>query len=350
VSVNTPDIQGFLRATPSYTLSFPEDHGDHPAYQTEWWYYTGNLFTNDGYRFAYQLTFFRRSIVPPTQIPEPSSSWRTGQAYMAHFALTDSSRGNHHSYEMIARGTIDLAGAHYKPFEVWLHDWKVIEFAPDQYRLNASQDNVAIDLLLYDQKGIVLHGENGYSQKGPNPGNASHYYSFSRLNTNGTITMGKDTHTVSGTSWMDHEFSTSALSNNQIGWDWFSIQLEDMTEVMVFQLRRADGSVDVYSSGTAIDAEGKTRYLYYNDFDITIKDTWISPKTAAEYPSGWIIRIPSEDLIIEVQPILQDQELNHSYTYWEGAVDIQAKRDGNEVSGYGFVEMTGYAESFEGEF
>ena len=350
VSANPPDLQGFVHASRSRGLAFPDDHGPHPEYQTEWWYYTGNLSTEDGHRFGYQLTFFRRSIIPPAHIPQRISNWGTGQAYMAHFALTDLGGKRHYSFEKLSRGAINLAGARSVPFQVWLYSWEVIELAPNEYQLVAAQDDININLYLSDHKGIILQGDNGYSQKGPASGNASHYYSMTRLNTYGTVGISDETFTVSGSSWMDHEFSTSALGTNQVGWDWFSIQLEDNTEVMFFQLRQADSEIDPYSNGTVIDANGGTRHLESRSFDIIVQDTWRSPHSDAEYPSSWIVLIPSEDLRIEIYPIIPDQELNNSYTYWEGAVNVIVERNGAMLEGYGYVEMTGYAGSFSGEF
>lgn len=345
------ELTGFQRADGPQPLSFPADHGPHPGYQTEWWYYTGNLETASGRHFGYQLTFFRRALVPPNQIRfDRASEWAFEQVYLAHFALTDVAGENHQEFQRFARGAAGLAGAQAEPYRIWLEDWSVELIAPNRYHLTASQDDFSLDLILNDRKGPVLQGDRGYSQKGPDPGNASYYISQTRLQTEGRVHVVEETHSVQGTSWMDHEFSTSALSAGQIGWDWFSIQLANDTELMLFQIRREDGSIDPFSSGTLIDPSGSTRKLEQDDFQIAVLDTWRSPDSDAEYPSGWQIVVPDENLTLTLQPYLADQEMNLNYTYWEGAVRITGERNGEPLTGDGYVELTGYAGSFEGEF
>jgi len=349
-SVQSGDGQGFTRAEGPQPMNFPADFGAHPDYQTEWWYYTGNLNDTAGNHFGYQLTFFRRALIPADQRSARTSAWATDQAYMAHFALTDVTENRHLSFERLARGAAGLAGAQSDDYRVWLEDWYVEQTAPQTYHLYASREGVRIDLILRDEKGPILHGEDGYSQKGPDPGNASYYYSQTRLDSEGTISVGEKSFAVRGLSWKDHEFSTSALSEGQIGWDWFSIQLEDNYELMVFQIRRADGTIDSYSSGTLITPTGETRHLNRDDFQIEVVDTWKSPETGAVYPSRWMISVPAEDLQLEILPYSADQEMNLSYNYWEGAVRISGRYAGQEVRGNGYVEMTGYAGSMSGEF
>lgn len=354
------DTSGFRRAEPPAQIEFPRDHGPHPEYQTEWWYFTGNLGTEAGRHFGYQLTFFRRAISAPG-ISSPGkqrpSAWATEQVYMAHLALADIGAGDFYAYERMARGAAGLAGAQAAPFEVWLEDWRITEEAPDRFRLEAAQpldeageQMLRLNLLLTPSKEPVLQGEQGYSQKGPDPGQASYYYSFTRLQTEGTVQAGGDQHPVSGLSWMDHEYSTSALSAGQVGWDWFALQLDDGSELMVFQIRREDGTVDPYSSGTFIAADGRTASLGREDFSIEVEDRWRSPVSGAEYPARWIIQVPGEELALEVEPYLSGQELNVSYNYWEGAVRVSGSRRGLPVSGSGYVELTGYAGSMGGEF
>jgi predicted secreted hydrolase len=349
-SENPGDAQEFERAAGPAPLRFPEDHGPHPDFQTEWWYYTGNLATPDGRRFGYQLTFFRRALVPPNRRAERVSDWAMDHVYMAHLALTDVGGGKYHAFERLSRGAAGLAGAQAAPYQVWLENWRAEETEPDQYRLAASQDSVAIDLQLDDLKGPVLQGDRGYSRKGPEPGNASYYYSLTRLATHGTIRIGDEYFQVEGLSWMDHEFSTSALSSGQVGWDWFSIQLGDQSELMVFQIRRQDGSLDPYSSGIYVAPDGSTTALLEDDFDIQVLDTWRSPHSGAVYPSRWRLLISSIDMALEIEPHLQDQELNVSYSYWEGAVRVEGSSSGREVDGNGYVELTGYSRSMTGEF
>jgi predicted secreted hydrolase len=346
----TVDASGYARVTGPQPLAFPADHGPHPDYQTEWWYYTGNLQTADGRRFGYQLTFFRRALAPPAERAERESDWAADQAYMAHLALTDVAGREHRAFQRYARGAAGLAGAAGDPFRVWLEDWKVEAVAPNGYQLRAAQENLALDLLLVDEKGPILHGDAGYSQKGPDPGNASIYFSQTRLASSGTVALGNAVFEVEGTSWMDHEFSTSALAANQIGWDWFALQLDDGSELMVFQIRQVDGRIDPFSSGTLIAPDGSTRHLTHGEYTINPVDTWRSPHSGAAYPARWKITVPSTGLYLEITPFLADQEMNVSTTYWEGAVHITGEQDGTPVTGVGYVEMTGYAGSMQGQF
>jgi predicted secreted hydrolase len=341
---------GFRRAEGVKALQFPEDFGPHPGYQTEWWYYTGNLDSADGRHFGYQLTFFRRALKPAAEVAARSSNWATNQVYMAHLALTDVQGGQQYAYERLARGAAGLAGAQANPYQVWLEDWRVEQSRPGVYQLQASQDGMAVELELVDQKGPVLQGDQGYSKKGPEPGQASYYYSQTRLVSNGSVQVGGERFEVQGLSWMDHEYSTSSLAADQVGWDWFALQLEDGRDLMLYNIRKADGSLDAYSSGTVIDAAGVKQNLTVDDFEIQVQGTWKSPHTQAVYPSGWRIQIPSQKLDLEVTPYLDDQELNLSYSYWEGAVRISGRAGDQTISGVGYVELTGYAASMGGEF
>jgi predicted secreted hydrolase len=254
------------------------------------------------------------------------------------------------AFERLARGAAGLAGAVSDPYRVWLEDWEVGEVGNGSYRLRASAGALTIDLSLKDLKGPVLQGDQGYSQKGPQPGNASFYYSQTRLESEGLILVDGVEYEVAGLSWKDHEYSTSVLSPEQVGWDWFSMQLEDGSELMAYQIRRADGQLDPYSSGTVIRPDGSTRTLQAGDFSIQVEDTWVSPHSGARYPSRWVVSVPSESLRLEIMPVIEDQELNLTFIYWEGAVDIIGARAGIPISGSGYVEMTGYAGAFAGEF
>jgi predicted secreted hydrolase len=341
---------GYLRAEGPVSLNFPADHGPHPDYQTEWWYYTGNLSTEDGQRFGYQLTFFRRALAPPSQRVERESAWATDQVYMAHLALTDVNGERHQAFERFSRGAAGLAGAQAVPFGVWLEDWSVEEVESGVNRMRAAQDGWALDLRLADQKDPILQGERGYSPKGPQPGSASYYYSLTRLETTGTVQLPGAVYSVEGWSWMDHEWSTGALAADQVGWDWFSLQLDDGSELMVFQLRKEDGSIDPFSSGTFIAPDGTTRPLDRDEFQIRVEETWRSPHTGATYPAAWTLGVPAVGLRLEIEPYLADQELILSYAYWEGAVQATGERAGQSVDGSGYVEMTGYAASMQGQF
>jgi predicted secreted hydrolase len=221
---------------------------------------------------------------------------------------------------------------------------------PSVYRLRAAQGNLEIDLLLTDRKRPVLHGDSGYSRKGPEPGSASYYYSQTRLETSGMVMVGDVEYSVDGASWMDHEFSTSVLGVDQVGWDWFALHLNDGSELMVFQIRRTDGSVDPFSSGTLVSPDGSARHLSRGDFEVIVESTWRSPRSGAVYPAGWRVEVPAADLMLEIDPYLTDQELDASYIYWEGAVRVRGERAGESLTGSGYVEMTGYAYPIQGQF
>ena len=350
------DTAGFTRIEGPRPLAFPADHGPHDDTQTEWWYYTGNLTAESGGHFGYQLTFFRRALEPPNRRVQRESAWGADQVYMAHFAITDVAGGKHHSTERFARGAAGLAGAQATPFRVWLDDWSVSEEPDGRIVLRASAKDptsglhLSLDLTLADLKGPVLQGDRGYSRKGPEPGNASIYYSQPRIDTTGAVTVSGRTFAVDGLSWMDHEFSTSALGPELAGWDWFSLQLSDGSEVMFYALRRTDGGRDPFSSGTLIAPDGSTWPLDPDAFDIQPTGEWRSPRTGGVYPAGWTIVVPSADLRLTVTPYLADQEMQTSLPYWEGAVRVSGARAGQPIAGNGYVELTGYARSLQGQF
>ena len=334
----------FARAVAPRDFSFPRDHGPHPDFRTEWWYFTGNLAAADGQReFGYQLTFFRSAL---TDEPAPrESAWATSQAYMAHFAL--SAPGNpgqeFFSYERYARGAGGMAGAETGPFRVWLEDWSAEggDGIPP-LRLRGVTDEVAIDLELAPGKPPVLQGDRGLSQKGREPGNASYYYSFTRLPTTGRIDVGGTSFEVAGASWMDREWSTSVLDEGVVGWDWFSLQLDDGRDLMVYQLRRADGTADPLSAGSLVAGDGSYRTLAGAEYRIEPLASWSSPATDRAYPSRWRLTVPSAKLELEVDPVLEAQELSHSFVYWEGAVRVRGTAGGEPLAGRGYVELTGY--------
>ena len=357
------NTSGYQRALAPEPLNFPQDFGPHPDFQTEWWYYTGNLDAKTGEHFGYQLTFFRRALLPADEIPSRASDWATSQVYMAHFALTDVAGNRYQAVERLSRGAAGLAGAQSEPFQVWLQDWQVMATGADNYKLQAQANGsdglpFAVDLALTDLTGPILQGDQGFSQKGPEPGQASFYFSQPRLETSGSVQVGNRRYEVVGYSWMDHEYSTSALSLQQIGWDWFAIQFNlaqtgqapQMYELMVFQIRRADGSIDPFSSGTLIDPDGNTQPLNSDQFQIEVTDQWESPHSGAIYPAGWSVQVPNARLNLTISPYLADQELNVSYAYWEGAVKINGSIRGQTVVGNGYVELTGYSGSMGGEF
>jgi predicted secreted hydrolase len=342
--------QGFAQALQPRNFNFPQDHGPHLDYQTEWWYFTGNLDSEDGQHFGYQLTFFRRGLTPQAQ--SRTSSFATNQIYFAHLAITDVSGNLHEEVERFSRGAADLAGASGEPFKVWLEDWSLHSLNDEGSHLHliAEERGIGLDLELQSEKPITLHGEGGLSPKSIEPGNASYYLSYTRLTTSGSLWMDGNEVRVQGQSWFDHEWSTSVLGENAVGWDWFGLQLSDRRELMFFLIRNSDGSIDQVSGGTLIESDGSTQFLEGSDLDIRVLDRWESPETGADYPSTWKVIIPSMDLDVEIEPWIKDQEMRISLVYWEGAVKISGFSKGLQVTGNGYVELTGYANSFQGVF
>ncbi|MCP9470102.1 MAG: carotenoid 1,2-hydratase [Nitrospira sp.] len=345
----TPAPSSFKQATAGYRFEFPRDHGAHPDFRTEWWYYTGHLRAKDGRTFGFELTFFRRAI-PPEDVKTRPSQWSISQFYFAHFAMTDLADGRFHFAEKVSRAGLGKAGADESRLRVWIDDWRAeMPAVPSgPHTLVAKTDQYAITLTLQPAKPPVVHGLDGTSRKGAAEGQASHYYSFTRLATTGTVTVGAERFEVTGLSWMDHEFSSTDLSSDLVGWDWFSLQLTDDSELMLYRMRRNDGSSDPASSGTVVFPDGRARHLPVHDFTITSTATWTSPKSKAVYPARWRLTIPSLDLTLEVTSLLADQELqtggSAAVTYWEGAVSVTGTKQGRPIRGQGYVELTGYAE------
>jgi predicted secreted hydrolase len=340
---------GFRLALPGYQYRFPQDHGSHDAFRTEWWYYTGHLAARNGRRFGFQLTFFRRGVAPD-RIATAPSRWTIRHVYLAHFALADLDNGRFSMAEKISRAGLGKAGADADRLRVWIDRWSVERLAgdPDRHRLRAAADEFAVDLTVTSLKPPVVHGTDGVSRKGDRRGQASHYYSLTRLATEGSVTVRGEQLAVAGTSWMDHEFGSADLGRDVVGWDWFSIQLSNNSELMVYRLRRADGSPDPASSGTLILADGRSQHLPGNSLRLEPLTYWTSPASGARYPQRWRLSCASPEFSLELTPLLADQELitrrSTQVTYWEGAVQATGTWRGAAVSGQGYVEMTGYAE------
>ncbi|MGI9238755.1 MAG: lipocalin-like domain-containing protein [Woeseiaceae bacterium] len=331
----------FARALAPREFNFPKDHGPHPEFRNEWWYVTGNLDDEDSRRFGFELTIFRFALTP--NVSASSSAWRTNQVYIAHLAVTDAKDEGFYVAQRYSRGAVGLAGAQAAPFRVWIDDWEMAGQADsDTWHLRASDAAVGIDLALTALKPPVLNGIDGLSQKSADPGNASYYYSITRLQTEGSLRIGERNYNVSGLSWLDREWSTSSLAANQVGWDWFALQLDDGSELMFYGLRLRDGTWDMASAGTLINATGDAAHLAADDVETTVLDNWASPE-GGTYPSRWRLRVPRFDLDLMVTPIISDQELFTTVRYWEGAVDVEGKRDQAPVEGRGYVELTGYA-------
>lgn len=330
---------GWAQAEAGYRFAFPRDHASHPEYKIEWWYYTGNLRAADGRRFGYQLTFFRLGVVPEQTNP---SRWAVRDLFMTHLALTEIDAGRFRFRDRFNRAAVGWAGADTSQYRVWNEDWEA-GLAPDgTHRLRAAVPEFGVDLTLDAGKAPAIHGVQGISQKGSQPGNATHYYSMTRMPTRGTVDIDDTRLEVDGLSWMDHEFGTSFLERTQAGWDWFSIQLEDGSELMVFDLRQRDGSIDPHSSGTFIDAAGSTSTIAASEFQLIPGARWSSP-SGGQYPTSWILRVPRRGIDLQIQPAVVDQELRVGVTYWEGAVDVSGRSAGKPVRGRGYLEMTGYA-------
>jgi predicted secreted hydrolase len=345
-----PDLSRFARAVEARPFRLPLDHGPHFEYQTEWWYYTGNLAAADGRRFGFQLTFFRRGLSPGP--PPGGRGLSTNQVFFAHLAVTDVSARRHLAVERFARGAGGLAGATGEPFAVWLEDWRVDARNPDgsAARLRARDEaaGISLDLELAATKPLVAHGDRGLSAKGGEPGDASYYVGYTRLSGRGRIAGGGGEAVVTGEAWFDHEWSTSGLGARAVGWDWFSLQLDDGRELMLFRIRREDGSVEPASGGTLVGRDGRARRLAREDASVEVLRRWASPGTGARYPSRWRLRVPSEGLDLAVEPWLEAQEMRTSFVYWEGAVRVSGASRGRPVSGLGYVELTGYARSMQG--
>ncbi|HJU05931.1 MAG TPA: lipocalin-like domain-containing protein [Nitrospiraceae bacterium] len=347
-----PEHGTFRQATSGYTYQFPRDHGSHDQFRTEWWYYTGHLRVADGRQFGYELTFFRRGVENDSAQMNPSR-WAIHHLYLAHFALSDHGDQTFHYAEKVSRAGLGKAGADTGRLHVWIDQWKADSPNPESIRhhLEASTEAFSLHVDLDPQKPPIVHGRNGISRKGKTAGQASHYYSMTRLVTTGAITMNGERLPVTGISWMDHEFGSGSLGDDQVGWDWFSLQLDNGTEIMLYLLRRRVNTVDPVSSGTLVLSDGRTEHLTLSDVQVETLSHWDSPASGARYPSRWRLSIPRVHLSLEVVPRQPNQELvttkSTQVTYWEGAVSASGHMDHHSVSGQGYVELTGYAEPFQ---
>ncbi len=335
---------GFAQALAPRTFVFPADHGPHPEFRNEWWYVTGNLDDADGRRFGFELTFFRFALAPI--VPESTSAWRTNQVYIAHLAVTDAGGKRFLVAERYSRGAAGLAGAKTEGSRIWIDDWELTRDSADGWRLFAHDEEFGIELELRALRAPVLNGNAGLSQKSAEPGNASYYYSITRLQTDGRIRIGERDYRVSGLSWLDREWSTSALASDQDGWDWFALQLADGSELMFYQLRKRDGTRDAASAGTHVSPDGVVSHLGADEVELTVEDRWASP-AGGEYPSRWRLRVPRFGLDLAITPVIANQELFTTVRYWEGAVDVGGQGRAGAISGRGYVELTGYATSPE---
>jgi predicted secreted hydrolase len=334
--------QGWREAQPGYQFVFPRDHASHPEFKLEWWYYTGNVQAADGRRFGYQVTFFRVGV---DATPANPSRWAVRDLFMTHLAVSDPSGNRYRFEERLSRAGPSLAGADPDRYRVWNEDWSAALDARGRHVISATSRGTGIELVLDEGKRPAINGINGISQKGALAGNASHYYSLTRMPTQGTILVDGERFAVTGESWMDHEFGTSFLEKEQQGWDWLSLQLADGRELMIYQLRRGDRSRDPRSSGTIVDQQGRTTHLAAGDFVLTATgDTFTAP-SGATYPVRWTIRVPQAELMLDVTTPMANQELSTEaagISYWEGLIDVRGSSKGQPITGRGYLEMTGY--------
>ena len=334
----------YRKALPGYQYEFPQDHFNHPDFQTEWWYYTGNLQASDGHRFGFELTFFRQAVTPEKA---SASMWDVRDVYLAHLALSDLDGGRFYHTERVNRAGPGLAGIDASAAKVWNGNWQVTGIGGTR-QLQAVAPEFVLRLSMTSRKPPVIHGKNGVSQKAEDEGQASHYISFTRLLTSGTIELNGKTYSVEGTSWMDHEFFTEKADPTLRGWDWVSLQLDDDTELMLYRFRQKDGSAGPFSAGTYVDAAGHARYLGFRDFTMQPgAGRYASPTTKADYPTTWEVQVPSLGLDVSLSTPLVSQELvsglGAGLSYWEGAIAIRGTREGRKATGVGYLEMTGYA-------
>ena len=346
---------GFERALEPRDFLFPADHGPHPRFRSEWWYFTGNLDSTAGRHFGYQLTIFRTALAPPGVEIAGSSAWRTREIYMAHFAVTDVRGERFFAFDRFGRGALGLAGAQADPWRVWLDDWSLEQVGPDPFplRLRAREgtaaggdggDEIAIDLTVAPTKPVVLQGDRGLSKKGTAAGNASYYYSFTRLDTVGAVRLGGEEHAVTGSSWLDREWSTSALEEGQVGWDWFALQLSDGSDLTFYRIRHDDGGASPERAGTLVAPDGTAISLSRGEVELEVVRMWRSPRDGTAYPVEWRISVPSRGISLDIEPYLDEQELDLAFRYWEGAVRVRGESGtGRAVDGSGYVELTGYA-------
>ncbi len=337
------------QAIDPWAWSFPRDHGAHPDFKTEWWYFTGNLQDSMQRKFGYQLTIFRQGVqFTPSQ---PDSKWAVRDFYFGHLTVSDLAVEKFHVQERVTRGALGEAAAATDHMDVTLGPWSIEQAANEKIHLTAREDDIQIDLSLSPAKPLVLEGVNGLSQKADGVGEASYYYSYPRLETSGQVRVGEMTYSVTGQSWFDHEFSTSLLGKDQVGWDWFCIQLDNHEEIMLYAMRDKSGAMDPVSEGTWIRADGTSLRIEPKSFFVEKTGIWKSPKSGATYPSGWAISIPGHQIDLTVKPAMLDQELRltkmGSLNYWEGATRIEGKVGAELVTGVGYTELTGYADQLE---
>jgi predicted secreted hydrolase len=335
---------GWRTAEPGWKYEFPRDHHSHPDFKTEWLYFTGNLVDTGGRRFGYQLTFFRQGIRPPNERSPELSRFVTGDLKFAHFTVTDVGADQFHFAQKTSRGAFAESGFDVGDRLAWLDTWDLELKGESKFHLRADTNEAAIDLQLESAKPPVIQGENGISQKASSEGHASHYYSLTRLTSTGEVQIDGKRFQVTGESWFDHEWATNQLAPEQIGWNWLSVQFDDGTELMLYQMRLKNGAADPSSSGTFIAGDGSTTHLPASAFPITPLTFWKSAKTGANYPISWRLELPERGINFTIRAAVENQELALTpLAYWEGAIVAEGTRDGRPIKGRGYLELTGYA-------
>ncbi len=345
-------------ARAGYQYTFPADHFSHSGFKTEWWYATGNLkATTSDQRFGVQFTIFRSGLRPPASTPV-KSKWVVDSFGLGHFAVSDLTNEEFHFNQEIARGSMGDAG--FPEFSSTSTDPQTLAFLSKSrielidrdknvFRIVADLGDTSYDLTIAPTRNQpVFHGADGISQKGAGAENASHYYSYTRMQTTGTITISGKPHQVGGTMWLDREWASNQLGPDQIGWDWFALQLDDESEIMIYQMRTANGGTDPYSHGTIIAKDGTTIPVKHSDYSLTPVEMWKSPKTGATYPVTWKLEIPKINIELTISAAFAQQELAlDPVTYYEGAVIVDGERKGGKLTGRGYMELTGYAAPLE---
>jgi predicted secreted hydrolase len=338
--------RGFAQALAPREWKFPRDHGKHEEFQTEWWYYTGNLRSEEGRRFGYQLTFFRNALLP--QAPPRQSRWAFRDGYVAHFTITDVERQRFFYDQRMARGALGLAAAANDSLAVHVGAWSAVGGSAAM-RLQAQSRFGGIALDLSASRAPVLHGQNGFVRKGEQRGEASYYYSQPHLRTSGLLILDQDSLRVQGTSWMDHEFFSGVQQSEIAGWDWFSLHLSDSTAIMLYLIRLADGAISSFSAGTLIGARREAKMISFGAFEAKPVQWWRSEKTGAQYPIAWQLKVEGYDLRVTAAVARQelDTRLTTGVIYWEGCIEVSGTKGAQSIAGAGYLEMTGYAQRFD---
>jgi predicted secreted hydrolase len=337
LSLGAASAGEFGEITKDYTPHFPQDFYYRDGYRLQWWYFTGHLFTPEGREFGYELTFF----VAGVQRKEFRSRFGVRNIYISHFAISDAKDSRYSFYDNSDSGAYGFAGADGKKLHVWVRNDEM-EGTISRMHLAAAGGDTSLDLTLVPVKPVILNGDKGYSRKSEeSPDIASWYFSYPDMKTGGRLSFGGRTFPVTGRSWFDREISSGTMGKNEKGWDWFSVQLDDGRDLMLYLMRKKDGTADRYSSGTFVYPDGRYRHLTLGDFTVTVLGHYTSKKTGARYPSGWRVQIPSEDLTLRIIPLIRDQEFVASSStgnhYWEGDCEVR----GSSV-GRAYVELTGY--------